>query len=983
MKRFALLLLLLAACRPDGVTRAYGELVFVQGDRELTDATYTLPSVVMTETGSSTLTLRNVGRVAAGIVSITRDDGDASLSVAGAGLSIAENTEGTLTVTFAPGQAADVTQASVTHTAHFTLKLSGTADGKDTLNLTLVASALARDCYVPAVLDFGRVPLNYAVTKSATLQNGALVASQSSWSFSSSFFTVLTVSPLDIAAQGSGQLTVQFQPLEARSYAETLTVSRGGSCPAGAMTLQGVGDDTAITWAPSPLQFGRVPLGDISTREVVVTNHSSVDLSLAPSIASSNFFVEPGAPTVLPGNSSATVFVSCRPAMLGTLDGQLNVTLGTQPQYVAAVPLLCAGGGPRIVVTPDPLDFGTVPYNSVGSAVTRRRLMVSNFGTTPTTPGDPQYNLFLGANGALPWFSIVPRNAHTRVSEFNVGLISTYDADAGLSAVPGQNHLEFEVQLAPSSADVREADLLVYSNDSDTPVLTVPMTATPRAPESCTIVADVETVNFGPTPRGATVTRDVRLTNTSAVAGNQCLVSGIELTPGSDLAFSVIAPTDGALLIASGQTKVITVQAAVDDAEPWGAYLRGALRFSVGNDGTSRSLPVALEVSHCLLIDPAVVNLGVVQESCTSASRAVTLYNVCNVPIDVELPTAATPFTSNPVSPGLTTLAAGQSLGLSVAIAPTTSTTWNVPLTFRSVEAGVDVFQSISLRATSTPDGLQQDTFMQAAAAVDILFVVDDSCSMGDEQAALSTNFASFISAATQGVGDWHLGVTTTDLYGQQGRLYGTPSVLTPATPNVASAFAANVSVGIAGSGFEQPFACMAAAFSADNLARYNTGFVRSNAALAVVIVTDAVEQSPNTTDAYIAQLRALKGNVPELVTVSVVGPFTPSGNGCSVEGVDNGRYLDITTQTGGARADICTGNWSTALQSISSAVFGSRRSFSLSGTARAQADTTVTVGGTAVTSGWHLDVASNSVVFDSPPAAGQAIVISYATACF
>jgi hypothetical protein len=143
------------------------------------------------------------------------------------------------------------------------------------------------------------------------------------------------------------------------------------------------------------------------------------------------------------------------------------------------------------------------------------------------------------------------------------------------------------------------------------------------------------------------------------------------------------------------------------------------------------------------------------------------------------------------------------------------------------------------------------------------------------------------------------------------------------------------------------------------------------------------VEQSPNTTDAYIAQLRALKNNVPELVTVSVVGPFTPSGNGCSVEGVDNGRYLDITTQTGGARTDICTSNWGSTLQSVSNAVFGSRRSFSLSGTARSQNDTTVTVGGNAVTSGWHLDTATNSVVFDSPPAAGQAIVITYATACF
>ena len=58
---------------------------------------------------------------------------------------------------------------------------------------------------------------------------------------------------------------------------------------------------------------------------------------------------------------------------------------------------------------------------------------------------------------------------------------------------------------------------------------------------------------------------------------------------------------------------------------------------------------------------------------------------------------------------------------------------------------------------------------------VDILLVVDDSCSMAEEQAKLANNFEAFI-AAFQGIDvDWQIGVTTTDTYRTEnpGRLLG------------------------------------------------------------------------------------------------------------------------------------------------------------------------------------------------------------------
>ena len=60
----------------------------------------------------------------------------------------------------------------------------------------------------------------------------------------------------------------------------------------------------------------------------------------------------------------------------------------------------------------------------------------------------------------------------------------------------------------------------------------------------------------------------------------------------------------------------------------------------------------------------------------------------------------------------------------------------------------------------------KKDVFQQSRKnTVDILLVVDDSCSMIEEQSKLSTNFDSFISVFQEADVDWQIGVVTTDTY--------------------------------------------------------------------------------------------------------------------------------------------------------------------------------------------------------------------------
>jgi hypothetical protein len=992
--------LALASCTCGGgnVSSRYGDLVVVQRgptgrEQLLREATVTLAPAFMDTVAAGAVPVRNVGQEELVIASVELVEGSPALSLDEAvSLAVPPGQDATLPVRFAPPQDADVTAVEVLHRASFRVRLSGARAGEDTLTLELVASAQARDCYVPAVVDFGAVPLRQAVVARVPLQNGRALAQSATFGPASGpdvgAFLVEATSPLEVPAGARVELPLRFSPLEERAYEARLPVQRGEGCPMAEVRLVGAGDDAALSWAPRQLDFGKVPLDVSVARTVTVTNGANVPLSLGSLLSGTDFALAPGAPSAVPARGSATVEVRCEPKALGPRSGLLTLELGTTPVTPARVPLTCIGGGPRIRVDPSPIQFGQVPISSTGATPTRRRIIVQNVGTPPSTPGDPANNLVLGRNGALPWFAIVPKNGRTRTEEFSVTRLGSYDNAVGLPALAGSNLAEFEVIIAPTDTGLREADLVVYSNDALEPELHVPLTASPRAPERCAVEITPEGFNFGASPRGAVLSRTAVIRNVGL--SSSCLISGLELAPTSSLAFQLIDPLISSLVLDPGEARAVRVQAVVmSDAQP-GDYLRGSLRFRVGTEPTLRSLPIDLRVSRCLVVDPPLVDLGLVQQGCTSGSKPVTLYNVCSVPITVAGtggPTAPFRLVNSPLAQGPVQLDPGNRLSLLVSVAPMTTGPLADVLRIDTQEGGAAQSEGVALRATADPLGVQTDAFVQGDSQVDILFVIDDSCSMGDEQQQLASNFAAFISAATQGNGDWRIGVTTTDVFSIRGVLVRETATsvpwLTPSTPSVASRFSSRVRVGTGGSGFEQPLAAMELALTEPAKSGSNRGFLRADAALAVIVVTDALEQSPSPVSSYLASLRAAKANRPELVSLSVVGPFTASSPACVTEGsIDDGRYAAAIAGTNGVRSDICTTTWADDLRNISRSIFGARRRFELSGTVRGAADLTVSVDG-APSTGWTYSSSTNAVVFNTPPPPGARVDITYRTACF
>jgi hypothetical protein len=225
---------------------------------------------------------------------------------------------------------------------------------------------------------------------------------------------------------------------------------------------------------------------------------------------------------------------------------------------------------------------------------------------------------------------------------------------------------------------------------------------------------------------------------------------------------------------------------------------------------------------------------------------------------------------------------------------------------------------------TLTRPGGSQVLYQNPPTEVDILLVVDNSCSMQDEQNQLSEGFDRFVEYFEVADVDYHIGVTTTDMESDQGALHaaGGYPFITPETPNPADVFRDNVQVGINGWPWEKGLASAAHALS-DNLAEgANAGFLRDDALLSVIFISDEEDASRYAVNSYINYFLNLKDsarrdafNASALIGVDI-DTLEPSdcgqGSGSSTNGAEAAfRYHDVVVQTGGVVASICEEDFS------------------------------------------------------------------------
>jgi hypothetical protein len=275
------------------------------------------------------------------------------------------------------------------------------------------------------------------------------------------------------------------------------------------------------------------------------------------------------------------------------------------------------------------------------------------------------------------------------------------------------------------------------------------------------------------------------------------------------------------------------------------------------------------------------------------------------------------------------------------------------------------------------------DEFMQLGNnATDILFVVDASGSMGEEQSSLAVNFASFLQIIEALDVDYHLAVTSTDV-SQCAQFAGSVPIITPSTPDPASTFSANVNLGVGQSGIEQGLHCAYLALQdAVNGVGVNGGFLRDDAGLRIIFVSDEQEQSGSimswSTIDYVDWFQSLKANPEHVVLSDITGGMAGcSGTGGSAS--TGSEYVLATQMTGGISASICDSNWVSTLSALGWLSQSFADTFELSQVP--VADTIETrLNHVPIFVGWLFDAALNAIVFDLDhvPENGDVIEVQY-----
>jgi hypothetical protein len=271
-----------------------------------------------------------------------------------------------------------------------------------------------------------------------------------------------------------------------------------------------------------------------------------------------------------------------------------------------------------------------------------------------------------------------------------------------------------------------------------------------------------------------------------------------------------------------------------------------------------------------------------------------------------------------------------------------------------------------------------EDRFFQGGAHTvsDVVFVVDDSASMAEEQGALASALDAFIRSVEDTEADWRLGVTTTSVVGDGGGVFVAPFA-TADQADAGQVLAESLLVGTDGDRSERGL--HAAILAVDGR---NADFRRDGARLEVVFVSDEDDQSDAAVDDYLVPLEALTGE-SGLRLHGVFGDL-PQGCASPTGAADPAyRYAEAVASAGGWTESVCAASFEDFMRRVGLDTAEMYERFLLSrlpdtDTLLVEVESAVVEPGDV--DGWTYDPADNAVVFHGaalPPADAE-IVVTY-----
>ncbi len=312
-----------------------------------------------------------------------------------------------------------------------------------------------------------------------------------------------------------------------------------------------------------------------------------------------------------------------------------------------------------------------------------------------------------------------------------------------------------------------------------------------------------------------------------------------------------------------------------------------------------------------------------------------------------------------------------------------------------------------------------QDDFDQSPSLkVDVLFVVDNSLSMqgpGQEQERVIQAFDDFLVNLQQNQADFHIGVTTMDMDtvaehgGTSGRLkevYGVRYITSDMAPETYRDIFEEMILSLGDGPAKEKglWAAKTALYPARDGGEadgWNAGFLRKDAKLAVIFVSDeddcSDEGNPLDGDQiacytranelrpvfeYVGDFQAIKTRDEDVVVSAIVGPEGMSNDTeCGANSAAGKRYIAVSEEMGGVIGSICESDFSDILFQMGLSAAGMRTHFPLSRPARAES-IQVFVNGEEILQGegWVFDEETNAVDFygEAIPPRDTHITITY-----
>lgn len=263
------------------------------------------------------------------------------------------------------------------------------------------------------------------------------------------------------------------------------------------------------------------------------------------------------------------------------------------------------------------------------------------------------------------------------------------------------------------------------------------------------------------------------------------------------------------------------------------------------------------------------------------------------------------------------------------------------------------------------------DSFIQPVATegYDILWVIDRSGSMSSHDANLLVGIETMMNALPVDTG-WRLGIISTDT---DEALSNNTFPLVPgddiadATSSLSS-LASGSSWGLAGEeGFDAVYSYM-------TLNPYSATWMRHEAALLIVFVSDEEEQSTWQVPEFASYLRMTRSLTFITSIVGLENDGQWRGECGDQEGL---RYLDLARDFGGVEINICSSDWSQGVEEASKE-FEPIDHIELSQTPEDGSIVVFLDGVPTAANEWYYDDTSNTVYFLVVPGDGVLVEVAY-----